>query len=100
MAQKESIKGLKSKVDVLTMSATPIPRTMHMAVAGFRDTSLITTPPPERRPIKTHVSVSNKDLIKEVVEVRAGRWLWWMGALMLRPGGAQTSPLHSGFILL
>ena len=55
------------------MSATPIPRTMHMAVAGFRDTSLITTPPPERRPIKTHVSHYDPDLVKEVVKAELDR---------------------------
>jgi len=68
VAQKESITNLKSKVDVLTMSATPIPRTMHRAFAGFRDTSQITTPPPQRRPIQTHVSPSEDSLIQEVVQ--------------------------------
>eukprot|EP00854_Cymbomonas_tetramitiformis_P000711 gene711-1173_t len=60
--------SLKTNVDVLTMSATPIPRTMHMAVAGFRDTSLLTTPPPERRPIKTELSPFSRDLLRDVVQ--------------------------------
>jgi transcription-repair coupling factor (superfamily II helicase) len=54
--QKEKIKSLKTKVDVLTLSATPIPRTLYMALSGVREMSLITTPPPSRRPIKTHLS--------------------------------------------
>lgn len=66
--QKEAIMSLKTNVDVLTMSATPIPRTMHMAVAGFRDTSLLTTPPPERRPIKTQLSPFSREVLRDVVQ--------------------------------
>ena len=54
--QKEKIKTLKTQVDVLTLSATPIPRTLYMALSGVREMSLITTPPPSRRPIQTHLS--------------------------------------------
>eukprot|EP00250_Pteridium_aquilinum_P017183 c23496_g1_i1 orf=187-2751(+) len=53
--QKERIASLKTSVDVLTLSATPIPRTLYLALTGFRDASLITTPPPERVPIITHL---------------------------------------------
>lgn len=54
--QKEKIASFKTSVDVLTLSATPIPRTLYLALTGFRDASLISTPPPERLPIKTHLS--------------------------------------------
>jgi transcription-repair coupling factor (superfamily II helicase) len=54
--QKEKIKTIKSQVDVLTLSATPIPRTLYMSLSGVREMSLITTPPPSRRPIQTHLS--------------------------------------------
>jgi transcription-repair coupling factor (superfamily II helicase) len=50
------------------MSATPIPRTMHRAFAGFRDTSQITTPPPQRRAIQTLVAESNDLLVQEVIQ--------------------------------
>ncbi len=54
--QKEKIKTLRSQIDVLTLSATPIPRTLYMSLSGVREMSLITTPPPSRRPIATHLS--------------------------------------------
>ncbi|KAL5728421.1 hypothetical protein ACHQM5_001510 [Ranunculus cassubicifolius] len=54
--QKEKIASFKTSVDVLTLSATPIPRTLYLALTGFRDASLIATPPPERVPIRTHLS--------------------------------------------
>ncbi len=54
--QKEKIKAMKTKVDVLTLTATPIPRTLYMALSGVREMSVITTPPPARRPIKTHLA--------------------------------------------
>jgi transcription-repair coupling factor len=63
--QKERIRALKSSVDVLTLSATPIPRTLYMGLAGLRDVSQINTPPPGRREIHTEVSPWNDDLIRE-----------------------------------
>src|SRR5690606_10984313 len=54
VAQKERLKELRRSVDVLTLSATPIPRTLHMALAGVRDMSLIETPPEDRFPIRTY----------------------------------------------
>lgn len=62
--QKEKIKAMKTKVDVLTLSATPIPRTLYMSLSGIREMSLITTPPPSRRPIQTHVSRYNPEVIR------------------------------------
>ena len=65
--QKEKIKAFKSQVDVLTLSATPIPRTLYMSLSGIREMSLITTPPPSRRPIKTHLSPYNPDAIRNAI---------------------------------
>jgi transcription-repair coupling factor (superfamily II helicase) len=65
--QKEKIKDFKSQVDVLTLSATPIPRTLYMSLSGIREMSLITTPPPSRRPIKTHLSPYNPEVIRNAI---------------------------------
>ncbi|MDE7454788.1 MAG: DEAD/DEAH box helicase, partial [Clostridia bacterium] len=64
---KEKIKSLKTNVDVLTMSATPIPRTLHMALSGIRDISTITTPPVERMAVETFVVEENEALIVDVI---------------------------------
>ncbi|XP_057997348.1 ATP-dependent DNA helicase At3g02060, chloroplastic isoform X2 [Hevea brasiliensis] len=61
--QKEKIASFKTSVDVLTLSATPIPRTLYLALTGFRDASLISTPPPERVPIKTYLSAYSKEKV-------------------------------------
>jgi transcription-repair coupling factor (superfamily II helicase) len=65
--QKERIKSFKTHVDVLTLSATPIPRTLYMSLSGIREMSLITTPPPSRRPIKTHLSPYNPEVIRTAI---------------------------------
>lgn len=65
---KERIKQLKNNVDVLTLSATPIPRTLQMSLTGLRQTSLLQTPPTNRVPIQTYVVEKNDYLIKEVIE--------------------------------
>ncbi|MEB3248833.1 MAG: transcription-repair coupling factor, partial [Merismopediaceae bacterium] len=65
--QKEKIKTLKTEVDVLTLTATPIPRTLYMSLSGIREMSLITTPPPSRRPIQTHLSAYNLDVIRTAI---------------------------------
>ena len=65
--QKEKIKALKTQVDVLTLSATPIPRTLYMSLSGVREMSLITTPPPSRRPIKTHLSPYDPEAIRTAI---------------------------------
>ena len=64
---KEKIKALKTNVDVLTMSATPIPRTLHMALTGIRDISTITTPPVERIAVETFVVEENDALLTDVI---------------------------------
>ncbi len=64
---KERLKHLRTSVDVLTLTATPIPRTLHMALSGLRDMSLITTPPPDRHPIKTQIIHFDEQQIEEAV---------------------------------
>ncbi|MBD2232592.1 transcription-repair coupling factor [Phormidium tenue] len=71
--QKERIKSLKTQVDVLTLSATPIPRTLYMALSGVREMSLITTPPPSRRPIKTHLSPHDSEAIRTAIRQELDR---------------------------
>lgn len=65
--QKEAIKALRSEVDILTLTATPIPRTLNMALGGMRDLSIIATPPAKRLSIKTFVREHNIALVKEAV---------------------------------
>ena len=66
--QKERFKRMRANLDVLSLSATPIPRTLHMAVVGLRDMSVIQTPPEDRQPIKTYVTADDEKLIAEVIE--------------------------------
>ena len=65
--QKETIKALRSEVDILTLTATPIPRTLNMAMHGIRDLSIIATPPARRLSVKTFVRKHDNNLIKEAV---------------------------------
>jgi transcription-repair coupling factor (superfamily II helicase) len=71
--QKEKIKSLRTQVDVLTLSATPIPRTLYMSLSGVREMSLITTPPPSRRPIQTHLSRYDLEMIRTAVSQELDR---------------------------
>jgi transcription-repair coupling factor (superfamily II helicase) len=77
---KEAIKALRSEVDVLTLTATPIPRTLNMALGGIRDMSLITTPPAERLSIKTFVTEWNDVLIREAClrEIKRGGQVYFI----------------------
>ncbi len=65
--QKERLKRMRTDLDVLSLSATPIPRTLHMAVTGIRDMSVIQTPPEDRQPIKTYVTSDEDALVTEVL---------------------------------
>ena len=67
VAHKEKIKKLKENVDVLTMTATPIPRTMHMSIVGIRDMSVIYEPPQNRKPVQTYVLEYDEEVIKEAI---------------------------------
>jgi len=68
VAQKELLRSLRLEVDVLTLSATPIPRTLHMSLSGLRDISIIETPPEGRRPIRTTVGEFDEELVKLALE--------------------------------
>jgi transcription-repair coupling factor (superfamily II helicase) len=71
--QKELLRQLKLKVDVISMSATPIPRTLQMSLAGVRDISVIETPPEGRRPVKTYVGEYDEELVKQALIREHGR---------------------------
>lgn len=70
---KERLKQLKTDVDVLTLTATPIPRTLHMSMLGVRDLSVIETPPANRYPVQTYVMGQNDDIIKDGIERELSR---------------------------
>ncbi len=70
---KESLKQIKSTVDVLTLSATPIPRTLHMSLSGIRDMSVIEEPPQERHPVITYVTESKDSVIQDEIEREIAR---------------------------
>jgi transcription-repair coupling factor (superfamily II helicase) len=71
--QKELLRQLRLKVDVIAMSATPIPRTLQMSLAGLRDISVIETPPEGRRPIKTYVGEYDEQLVRQALEREKAR---------------------------
>ncbi|MGV3705725.1 MAG: transcription-repair coupling factor [Arcticibacter sp.] len=70
---KEKLKQLRANVDTLTLTATPIPRTLHFSLMGARDLSIIATPPPNRQPVLTELHIFNETLIKEAVEFELER---------------------------
>ncbi|MGB4439726.1 MAG: TRCF domain-containing protein, partial [Sedimentibacter sp.] len=70
---KELVKQLKTNIDVLTLSATPIPRTLHMSMIGIRDMSIISEPPGDRLPIQTYVIEHNDGIIKDAIEKELSR---------------------------
>jgi len=78
--QKEAIKSLRSEIDILTLTATPIPRTLNMALGGLREMSLITTPPAERLAVKTFVSEWNDVIIREAClrEIKRGGQVYFI----------------------
>jgi transcription-repair coupling factor (superfamily II helicase) len=77
---KEQLKALRAEVDLLTLTATPIPRTLNMAMSGMRDLSIIATPPAERHPIKTFVSQWNDALVVEACqrEIKRGGQVYFL----------------------
>ena len=80
VAHKEAIKNLKNSVDVLTLSATPIPRTLHMSMVGIRDMSLLETPPEERYPVQTYVIEYQDGLIRDAIlrELQRGGQVYFL----------------------
>jgi transcription-repair coupling factor (superfamily II helicase) len=73
VTHKERLKQLRKSVDVLTLTATPIPRTLYMALSGARDLTVIETPPPERLPVETLIARFDRQLIREAIERELGR---------------------------
>lgn len=73
VAHKEKIKQLRENVDVLTLSATPIPRTLHMSLIGIRDMSTLSEPPMDRMPIQTYVMEYNEEMVREAIAREIGR---------------------------
>ncbi len=73
VSTKEKLKQMRANVDTLTLTATPIPRTLHFSLMGARDLSIISTPPPNRQPVVTELHVFNDKLIKEAVEYELDR---------------------------
>jgi transcription-repair coupling factor (superfamily II helicase) len=78
--QKEKIKALRADVDILTLTATPIPRTLNMAMSGMRDLSIIATPPAKRLAVKTFVRQRDSDLIREAIlrEIKRGGQVYFL----------------------
>ena len=99
VAQKERMKELRQEVDVLTLTATPIPRTLHMAMSGIRDISTIDTPPEERLPIKTYLAERSDDLLKEAIQRELDRggqvFLLHNRVQSIRLGCRSRAPAHS-----
>lgn len=73
VTHKERIKQMKGNVDVLTLSATPIPRTLHMSLVGIRDMSVLEEPPIDRLPIQTFVMEHNEEIIREAINRELAR---------------------------
>src|SRR5688500_14241434 len=73
VARQELLRALRLEVDVIALTATPIPRTLHMSLSGLRDISVIETPPEGRRPIRTHVVEYDEELVKEALERETAR---------------------------
>ena len=74
VAAKEKLKSLRANIDVLTLTATPIPRTLQFSLLGARDLSVMTTPPPNRYPVQTElITVDDEDIIKEAIDLEMGR---------------------------
>ncbi|HAP22093.1 MAG TPA: transcription-repair coupling factor, partial [Lachnospiraceae bacterium] len=73
VAHKEKIKKLRENVDVLTLSATPIPRTLHMSLIGIRDMSTLSEPPMDRMPVQTYVMEYNEEMVREAISREIGR---------------------------
>ena len=74
VAAKEKLKSLRTNVDVLTLTATPIPRTLQFSLLGARDLSIMTTPPPNRYPVQTElITIDDEDIIKEAIEMEMER---------------------------
>jgi len=73
VTHKEKIKQMKTNIDVLTLTATPIPRTLHMSLVGIRDISTIEEPPEERYPVQTYVMEYNDEVVRDAINREMSR---------------------------
>lgn len=94
VGHKEKIKTLKTNVDSLTLTATPIPRTLQFSLMGARDLSIINTPPPNRQPIETEVLVFDQDAIRDAIYFETGRG----GQVFFIHNRVQSLPEMAGLI--
>ena len=94
VTHKERIKQLRASVDVLTLTATPIPRTLYMAMSGVRDLSVIETPPLDRLPVETVVTRFSRSVIKEAIERELGRG----GQVFFVHNRVQSLPSMTAFV--
>jgi transcription-repair coupling factor (superfamily II helicase) len=94
VAHKEKIKRLRTSVDVLTLTATPIPRTLYMSMSGVRDLSVIETPPPDRLPVETMVTGFSRGVIKEAIDRELARG----GQLFFVHNRVQSLPSMTAFV--
>ena len=94
---KEQLKNLRESIDVLTLSATPIPRTMQMSLSGVRDMSLILTPPDERRPVEVHVGEWDPDVVSAAIRyelARGGQVYYVSNRVHAAAGEARVGVAH------
>ncbi len=99
VAHKERLKQLRTQVDVLTLTATPIPRTLHMSLLGLRDLSLIATPPTDRQAIRTHVTATSSQVVRDAVRrelARGGQVFFVLPYISGPPVFAAPSAPESG----
>ena len=94
VVHKERIKQLRKSVDVLTLTATPIPRTLYMSLSGVRDLTVIETPPPERLPVETVVARFSRELIREAIERELARG----GQVFFVHNRIQSLPSMAAFV--
>jgi transcription-repair coupling factor (superfamily II helicase) len=96
VAHKERLKKLRSQVDSLTLTATPIPRTLHMAMVGLRDLSIIATPPADRRSIRTFVARPDDGVLREAIEreLARGGQVFFVCRRIGGRGGDDRGPLY------
>jgi transcription-repair coupling factor (superfamily II helicase) len=94
VAHKERLKKLRAHIDVLTLTATPIPRTLHLALTGMRDLSIIATPPADRRAVRTFVAQVDEALIKSAIEAELARGgqVYFVTRTIDRPGAMTGGP--------
>jgi transcription-repair coupling factor (superfamily II helicase) len=100
VAHKERLKQLRTQVDVLTLTATPIPRTLHMSLLGLRDMSLIATPPTDRQAVRTYVTATSPQVVRDAIrrELARGGQVFFVVPYIAGPplASASAAPRRDG----